>query len=142
MAACFPLSFGIIRDEFPRDKINSGLSVVASLAAVGFGIGIVAAGPIVDVLSYHWLFWIPMITTALAALGAATLVPESPVRTARTHPTAAGGPALGLAGRAAPGREPGQPTGAGGRAGCSACSPERSASRPRGSSSRRGCRFR
>ena len=76
-----PLSFGIIRDEYPRDKINSGLSVVASLAAVGFGIGIVAAGPIVEVLSYHWLFWIPMVTTALAALGAATLVPESPVRT-------------------------------------------------------------
>ena len=76
-----PLSFGIIRDEFPRDKVNSGLSVVASLAAVGFGIGIVAAGPIVEALSYHWLFWIPMVTTALAALGAVTLVPESPVRT-------------------------------------------------------------
>ena len=40
-----PLSFGIIRDEFPRDKINSGLSVVASLAAVGFGIGIVRRRP-------------------------------------------------------------------------------------------------
>jgi len=76
-----PLSFGIIRDEYPRDKVTSGLSVVASLAAVGFGIGIVAAGPIVEVLSYHWLFWIPMVTTAFAALGAATLVPESPVRT-------------------------------------------------------------
>jgi len=76
-----PLSFGIIRDEFPREKVDSGLSVVASLAAVGFGIGIVAAGPIVEILSYHWLFWIPMVTTALAALGAATLVPESPVRT-------------------------------------------------------------
>jgi len=76
-----PLSFGIIRDEFPRAKVDSGLSVVASLAAVGFGIGIVAAGPIVEVLSYHWLFWIPMVTTALAAVGAATLVPESPVRT-------------------------------------------------------------
>jgi MFS family permease len=76
-----PLSFGIIRDEFPRDKVNNGLSVVASLAAVGFGIGIVAAGPIVELLSYHWLFWIPMVTTALTALAAATLVPESPVRT-------------------------------------------------------------
>ena len=77
-----PLSFGIIRDEFPPKKMHGGLSVVASLAAVGFGIGIVVAGPIVDVLSYHWLFWIPMITTGVAALGAATLVPESPVRTA------------------------------------------------------------
>ena len=76
-----PLSFGIIRDEFPTEKMNSGLSIVASLAAVGFGIGIVAAGPIVDLLDYHWLFWLPMITTAVAALGALIIVPESPVRT-------------------------------------------------------------
>lgn len=76
-----PLSFGIIRDEFPREMVNSGLSIVASLAAVGFGIGIVVAGPIVDLLSYHWLFWLPMIATASAALGAVFLVPESPVRT-------------------------------------------------------------
>ena len=60
--------------------MNSGLSVVASLAAAGFGIGIVAAGPIVDLLSYHWLFWLPMIATGLAALAAWTLVPESAVR--------------------------------------------------------------
>ncbi|MCW2761713.1 MAG: stp 6 [Marmoricola sp.] len=76
-----PLAFGIIRDEFPREKMNGALSIVASLAAVGFGIGIVVAGPIVDLLSYHWLFWLPMIATALAALGAVFLVPESPVRT-------------------------------------------------------------
>jgi len=76
-----PLSFGIIRDEFPRDKTNNGLSVVAALASGGFGIGIVAAGPIVDHLSYHWLFWLPMAATALAAMAALALVPESPVRT-------------------------------------------------------------
>jgi len=34
-----PLSFGIIRDEFPREKMNSGLSIVASLAAWGSGSG-------------------------------------------------------------------------------------------------------
>ncbi|MCW2710563.1 MAG: stp 6, partial [Marmoricola sp.] len=76
-----PLSFGIIRDEFPREKVNGALSVIASLAAVGFGIGIVVAGPIVDLLSYHWLFWLPMVATAAAALGGVFLVPESPVRT-------------------------------------------------------------
>jgi EmrB/QacA subfamily drug resistance transporter len=76
-----PLSFGIIRDEFPREKVNSGLSITASLAAAGFGVGIVIAGPIVDLLSYHWLFWLPMIATGLAALAALTVVPESRVRT-------------------------------------------------------------
>jgi MFS family permease len=75
-----PLSFGIIRDEFD-DRVTGALSVIASLTAVGFGFGIVVAGPIVDVLGYHWLFWLPMIITAVAAVAAAALVPESPERT-------------------------------------------------------------
>ncbi len=75
-----PLSFGIIRDEF-TGRVTGALSVIASLTAVGFGAGIVVAGPIVDSLGYHWLFWLPMIATAVAALAALVLVPESPVRT-------------------------------------------------------------
>ena len=75
-----PLSFGIIRDEFD-EKMNSALSVLASLTAVGFGVGIVVAGPIVDGLGYHWLFLIPMIATSVAALTAFLVVPDSPVRT-------------------------------------------------------------
>jgi MFS family permease len=75
-----PLSFGIIRDEFD-EKMNSALSVLASLTAVGFGVGIVVAGPIVDGLGYHWLFLIPMIATSVAAVTAFLVVPDSPVRT-------------------------------------------------------------
>jgi MFS family permease len=75
-----PLSFGIIRDEF-GDRMNQALSVLASLTAVGFGAGIVMAGPIVDVLGYRWLFLIPMLATVLAAVAAHVVVPESPVRT-------------------------------------------------------------
>jgi EmrB/QacA subfamily drug resistance transporter len=76
-----PLSFGIIRDEFPEAKIPGAVGVVASLAAVGAGVGLVLAGPIVSALDYHWLFWFPMIVTALAAVAALAFVPESPVRT-------------------------------------------------------------
>lgn len=75
-----PLSFGIIRDEFGA-KMNQALSVLASLTAVGFGAGIVIAGPIVDGLGYHWLFLIPMIATLLAAALAFLVVPDSPVTT-------------------------------------------------------------
>ncbi|GAA3520816.1 MFS transporter [Aeromicrobium panaciterrae] len=77
----FPLSFGIIRDEFPESKVASAVSFIASLGAVGFGVGIVIAGPIVNGLGYAWLFWLPMIVTAVAAVGAAVFIPESPVRT-------------------------------------------------------------
>lgn len=76
-----PLSFGIIRDEFPEQKIPGAVGVIASLAAVGAGIGLVLAGPIVSLLDYHWLFWFPMIVTALAAVATFLFVPESPVRT-------------------------------------------------------------
>jgi EmrB/QacA subfamily drug resistance transporter len=76
-----PVAFGIIRDEFPAGKVTGAVGVLASLTAVGAGLGIVLAGPIVDALDYHWLFWLPMILTVIAAVSAVLFVPESPVRT-------------------------------------------------------------
>jgi EmrB/QacA subfamily drug resistance transporter len=76
-----PLAFGIVRDEFPAAKVSGAVGFIASLAAVGAGLGVVLAGPIVQALDYHWLFWIPMILTIVAAVAAHFFVPESPVRT-------------------------------------------------------------
>ncbi len=76
-----PLTFGIIRDEFPREKVASAIGTAAALLAVGGGVGLVIAGPLVEALSYHWLFWIPMVITTVAAIAAAIWVPESPERT-------------------------------------------------------------
>jgi EmrB/QacA subfamily drug resistance transporter len=76
-----PVAFGIIRDEFPAPRIAGAVGLIASLTAVGAGLGIVLAGPIVSVLNYHWLFWLPLILTVLAAASAVLFVPESPVRT-------------------------------------------------------------
>jgi EmrB/QacA subfamily drug resistance transporter len=76
-----PVAFGIIRDEFPAAKVTGAVGALASLTAVGAGLGIVLAGPIVDALDYHWLFWLPLILTVIAAVSAVLFVPESPVRT-------------------------------------------------------------
>jgi EmrB/QacA subfamily drug resistance transporter len=76
-----PLAFGIIRDEFPLAKIGGAISVVSSLLAVGFGTGIVLAGPMTSGLGFRWLFWLPFIVTAVAAVVAVLVVPESPMRT-------------------------------------------------------------
>ncbi len=73
-----PVAFGIIRDEFPAEKVPGAVGV---LAAVGAGLGIVLGGPIVDLLDYHWLFWLPLILTLTATVSAVVFVPESPVRT-------------------------------------------------------------
>ncbi len=76
-----PLTFGIIRDEFPSHKVSGAVAAIASLIAVGSGLGIVLAGPIVNALNYHWLFWLPMILTVAAGVATVLLVPRSPVRT-------------------------------------------------------------
>ena len=76
-----PLAFGIIRDEFPRDKVSGAVGSLAALTAVGAGLGIVLAGPIVDGLNYHWLFWLPMILVVAAGVAAEFVVPESPNKT-------------------------------------------------------------
>ncbi len=75
-----PLSFGIIRDEVSPRRSGTAVGIIASLLSAAFGIGIVLAGPIVDVLGYTWLFWLPAIATAVAAAGALLFIPASPVR--------------------------------------------------------------
>jgi EmrB/QacA subfamily drug resistance transporter len=75
-----PVAFGIIRDEFPAEKVSGAVGSIAALTAVGAGLGIVLAGPIVDALGYSWLFWLPMIITVIAGVCAVLFVPESPVR--------------------------------------------------------------
>jgi EmrB/QacA subfamily drug resistance transporter len=78
--AIFPLAFGIIRDEFPRDQVHGRIALMSSLLAVGGGAGIVLAGPIVDHFSYHSLFWFPLGAVAVAGIAAVAFVPESPIR--------------------------------------------------------------
>jgi EmrB/QacA subfamily drug resistance transporter len=79
-----PVAFGIVRDEFPAERVTGAVGILAALTAVGGGLGIVLAGPIVNALSWRWLFWLPMIVTVAAALGAVLFVPESPVRSPGT----------------------------------------------------------
>src|ERR1700728_3993173 len=76
-----PLAFGIIRDEVPQEKVPGVVGIIAALTAAGGGLGIVLAGPIVDLFGYHWLFWLPLIVVSIAAVAAHLFVPESPVRT-------------------------------------------------------------
>src|SRR5829696_6576041 len=77
----FPLCFGIIRDEFPREKVAGSIGLISAIFGIGGGAGLIGGGLIADHLSYHWIFWLAAISAALAALATQLWVPESPERT-------------------------------------------------------------
>ncbi|GAB3605372.1 MFS transporter [Conyzicola nivalis] len=78
--AVMPLSIGIVRDELPREKVGVTIGLLSAIFGVGAGVGIVAAGPIIENLSWHWLFWLPLALVVIALLGVIFGLPESPVR--------------------------------------------------------------
>jgi EmrB/QacA subfamily drug resistance transporter len=77
----FPLSFSIARDEFPPDRVAGSIGVISAILGIGGGAGLVLGAVLVEQLSWHWLFWLPLAVTLLAAVATWRFVPESPVRT-------------------------------------------------------------
>jgi MFS family permease len=76
----FPLSVGIIRDCFPRERQPFAFGFLSAGLGVGGGAGLLVAGPIIAALSWDWLFWSGAIVLGLALLAGLLVVPESPVR--------------------------------------------------------------
>ena len=97
--AIFPLAFGIIRDEFPREKVAQAIGLISATFGIGGGAGLVLAGVITDALNYEWIFWVAAIVIAFAAVMTHFFVPESPVRSESTKIdwTGAGLLSIGLA---------------------------------------------
>jgi EmrB/QacA subfamily drug resistance transporter len=78
--AVFPLAFGIIRDEFPRERVATSIGLISATFGIGGGLGLVLSGVIVDHLSTHWIFWVPLAVISVAAWATWRYVPESPIR--------------------------------------------------------------
>lgn len=77
----FPLCFGIIRDEFPADRVSQSIGLISATAGIGGGLGLILGGVILDASSYHWIFWLGAAMALIAAAATVALVPESPDRT-------------------------------------------------------------
>jgi EmrB/QacA subfamily drug resistance transporter len=94
----FPLAFAIARDEFPQDRVAGSIGLMSAILGIGAGIGLVIGALIVQHLGWHWLFWIPLGVTLLAALCIWRYIPESPVRSpSRVNWLAAGLMSIGIA---------------------------------------------
>ncbi|MGZ4396655.1 MAG: MFS transporter [Gaiellaceae bacterium] len=79
--AVFPLSFAIIRDEFPAHKVGSAVGLISAVFGVGGGLGLVLSGVLVDQLSWRWIFIVGAVLVGAAAVLVHVFVPESPVKT-------------------------------------------------------------
>src|SRR3954454_22244939 len=93
----FPLSFGIVRDEFPMPRVPTGIALLGATAGIGGAIGLPLGGLLVDQASYHWIFWMSAAMAVVATIATVRFVPESPVRTpGRVDFAGAGFLAVGL----------------------------------------------
>jgi EmrB/QacA subfamily drug resistance transporter len=79
--AVFPLSFAIVNDEFPRDKVGGGVGMISAILGVGGGLGLVLSGVLVDYLSWRWIFIVGAIGVGAAGVLVWRFVPESPIKT-------------------------------------------------------------
>jgi EmrB/QacA subfamily drug resistance transporter len=77
----FPLAFSIARDEFPPYRVAGAIGLMSSILGVGGGAGLVVGALIAEHLGWHWLFWIPLVVTLIAAAATWKWIPESPIRT-------------------------------------------------------------
>jgi EmrB/QacA subfamily drug resistance transporter len=76
----FPLAFSIARDEFPPERVAGSIGLMSSILGIGGGLGLVVGALISERLGWHWLFWIPLVVTLIAAWCTWRWIPESPVR--------------------------------------------------------------
>jgi EmrB/QacA subfamily drug resistance transporter len=79
--AVFPLSFAIVFDEFPPEKVGAGVGMISAILGVGGGLGLVLSGVLVEYASWRWLFIVGAIFVGIATIGVWRYVPESPVTT-------------------------------------------------------------
>ena len=72
--AVFPLSFGIVRDQLPSERVGFGIGVVSAVFGIGSGFGYVMSGVLLELLSWRWLFVVALVPVAVAI----ALVPRLP----------------------------------------------------------------
>ena len=83
-SAVMPLSIGIIRDEFPAERVPTAIGMVTAMLGGGSALGVVLAGAFIDYLSVAWMFGFAAVMTSAATLAGMRFLPRSkPQRAAR-----------------------------------------------------------
>lgn len=86
----FPAAFGLARLSTPPDRLNGLVAALSAMFGVRGALGMVVAGPIVEVAGTSWLFWLGVVL-AVAALAGTSAFPAAPAAAAsRGRPDIAG----------------------------------------------------
>ncbi|QKG26533.1 MFS transporter [Actinomadura verrucosospora] len=78
----FPLAYTIIRDVYPPARTASAVGLMSSMLGLGGAVSWCLAGPIIDLLGWRWLLWVPVAGLVPGVLLAWWIVPASPPREA------------------------------------------------------------
>ncbi|MBE8476098.1 MFS transporter [Streptomyces justiciae] len=80
-AGVIPLGISIMRDELPSERLGSASAQMSASLGVGGALGLPAAALIAQNASWHTLFWIAAVLSAVVIVLVALFVPESQART-------------------------------------------------------------
>lgn len=78
MVGALPLSFIVVRKHLPAGESKVAIGVVSGLFVGGGMAGTLAAGPVAEELSRHWMFALPTIAVIGATLLVSRLMPGDP----------------------------------------------------------------
>ncbi|MFF5159741.1 MFS transporter [Streptomyces sp. NPDC000348] len=78
MVGALPLSFVVVRTHLPAGEAKVAIGVVSGLFVGGGMVGMLAAGPVAEELSRHWMFALPTIAVIGATLLVNRLMPNDP----------------------------------------------------------------
>ncbi len=77
-AMIFALGFAILTEAFPPEERGRALGVAGSLVSIGVALGPALGGLIIDVLSWHWIFFVNLPVGIIGTWTAYRFVPAVP----------------------------------------------------------------
>lgn len=78
MIGALPLSFIVVRKHLPAGESKVAIGLVSGMFVGGSMVGLLAAGPVAEALSRHWMFGVPTIAVIGFTLLVNRLMPSDP----------------------------------------------------------------
>ncbi|MEV5574651.1 MFS transporter [Spirillospora sp. NPDC052269] len=76
----FPLAYTVIRNVLPPARTASAVGLMSSMLGLGGALSWCVAGPVIDLLGWRWLLWMPVLGLVPGMVLAWRLVPHVPGR--------------------------------------------------------------